>query len=171
MEQWVPYPVEAVFNFFANPENLPPLMPHWQAARIESAHIVPPPPPASSRRTAPRSAAGAGSRMLISFRPVPLMPIRMHWNAEIAEFRWDDHFCDAQLSGPFSYWRHCHHVHAETRQGRPGALVTDDVTYAFPFGVLGDLAYLAGGALQVRSIFLYRQRQLLRLLPKATAAT
>ena len=29
-EQWLPYPVEPVFAFFANPENLPRLMPKWQ---------------------------------------------------------------------------------------------------------------------------------------------
>ncbi|RRA48864.1 SRPBCC family protein [Acidipila sp. EB88] len=167
MHQWVPYAVPAVFDFFANPANLPPLMPRWQAARIDTAELVDPVPAPADRPAAKTPAAGQGSRMLISFRLVPLLPIRMQWDARIVEFAWDDHFCDAQVTGPFAYWRHCHRLHAETRQGAEGTVVTDDVTYAFPLGPLGDLAWLAGGALQVQSLFRYRQRQLLKLLPAA----
>ena len=36
-EQWLPYPRERVFAFFADPGNLPPLMPEWQRARVERA--------------------------------------------------------------------------------------------------------------------------------------
>jgi ligand-binding SRPBCC domain-containing protein len=50
-----------------------------------------------------------------------------------------------------------------------GTSVTDDVTYAFPFGPLGDIANALGGAAQVRSIFRFRQRQLLQLLPQQLA--
>ena len=56
-EQWVPYPREKVFAFFADPANLPPLMPHWQNARVEKAEYVP--PPVSSDATG--FAAGKGS--------------------------------------------------------------------------------------------------------------
>ena len=38
-EQWLPYPVELVFAFFANPQNLPRLMPAWQKARIEEIAV------------------------------------------------------------------------------------------------------------------------------------
>ena len=158
-QQWVPYPVEKVFAFFANPENLPPLMPHWQKARIDSASIVPPPAPRGSG-----NAAGEGTRMTISFRPFPLLPIRMKWDARITAFTWDDHFCDEQLSGPFAYWLHCHRVQAEARAGVQGTLVTDDVTYAMKFGLLGDIANALGGALQMRALFRYRQDQLQKLL-------
>ena len=103
--------------------------------------------------------------MLISFRPVPLLPFRMRWEARIAKFTWDSHFCDEQLSGPFGYWRHCHQVKAAVQDGMEGTSVTDDVTYAFPGGPLGDIANALGGALQVKSIFRYRQQQLLKLLP------
>ena len=164
LEQWVPYGLSQVFDFFADPQNLPPLMPRWQAARIDRATIVAPGERGGVGRGVPGSAAGEGSRLLISFRPVPLSPVRMHWDARIAEFAWDDHFCDEQVTGPFGYWRHCHRVREETRDGVRGTTVTDAVTYAFPFGPLGDVAYLLGGALQVRSLFRYRQRQLLKLL-------
>ena len=165
MQQWVPYALEDVFDFFADPRNLPPLMPKWQAARIDRETIVAPPVFSRARQNAPGRAAGAGSRLLISFRPVPFSPVRMHWDARIAEFAWDDHFCDEQVTGPFGYWRHCHRVREESRGGVRGTSVTDAVAYAFPFGVLGDAAYGLGGALQVRALFRYRQRQLLKLLP------
>ena len=169
LQQWVPYRLSDVFNFFANPGNLPPLMPRWQAARIDNSTIVAPPSPPSTREAAPGNAAGAGSRLLISFRPIPFSPVRMRWDARIAEFAWDDHFCDEQVSGPFGYWRHCHRMREQTRDGVRGTSVTDAVTYAFPFGPVGDAAYALGGALQVRSLFHYRQRQLLKLLPASIA--
>ncbi len=170
LEQWVPYPLSDVFDFFANPDNLPPLMPRWQAARVDRVSISAPPPAPHSRPASQTQAAGPGSRLLITFRPAPMLPLRMRWDAQIAEFVWDDHFCDVQLSGPFGYWRHCHRVREQTRDGVPGTSVTDDVTYAFPLGILGDFAYLLGGAAQVRSLFHYRQQQLLKLLPAQLSA-
>lgn len=169
MHQWVPYRLEDCFDFFANPQNLPPLMPAWKQARIDSAALASPPPAPEGRQAPWHQPAGAGSQMMISFRPVPLLPLRMKWDARIVEFGWDDHFCDEQATGPFAYWRHCHHIHAEERDGVAGTSVTDDVTYAFPFGPLGDIANALGGAAQVRSIFQFRQRQLLRLLPQQLA--
>ena len=41
--QWVPYPPAQVFAFFSDPQNLPPLMPAWQKARIEHAFLAAPP--------------------------------------------------------------------------------------------------------------------------------
>ena len=43
-DQWVPFPVELVFAFFANPSNLPHLVPAKQKARIEDLRLQPPPP-------------------------------------------------------------------------------------------------------------------------------
>ncbi len=169
MQQWVPYPLSDVFNFFADPKNLPPLMPGWQATSIEAETIFSPPPPPRTRQSPAGHAAGRGSRMLISFRPVPFSPVRLHWDAYIAEFAWDDHFCDEQVRGPFGYWRHCHRVREEFRRNVRGTVVVDDVTFAFPLGLLGDAAYAAGGALQVRALFRYRQRALLKVLSGSLA--
>ena len=165
-EQWIPFPVAQVFAFFANPDNLPPLMPSWQKARIDTASILPPAAP--PRHHASTQAAGVGSRMLISFRPVPFAPVRMQWDARIAEFAWDHHFCDEQLSGPFAYWRHCHRLRVEDRGGESGTVVTDDVTYEMKFGPLGEIGNMLGGSLQMQSLFHYRQRQLVKLLTAAT---
>ena len=159
-QQWLPLPLEQVFLFFADPRNLPPLMPPWQRARIEEATLVPPPPrPASVVSVPPRAViAGAGTRMAISFRAFPLSPVRIPWEAEITEFVWNDHFCDTQHRGPFRYWLHCHRLEEATRDGQPGTLLTDHLTYEFPLGPLGDLANVLGGQAQIRSIFEYRHR-------------
>ena len=39
--QWLPYAVESVFAFFANPANLAKLHPEWQQARIDEIELHP----------------------------------------------------------------------------------------------------------------------------------
>ena len=96
-EQWVPYLTERVFAFFADPANLPPLMPGWQRARVEKATYVAAPAPPLATTTG--TAAGEGSLITISFRPIPCLPLRLEWDAHITEFRWNDFFCDQQRRG------------------------------------------------------------------------
>jgi ligand-binding SRPBCC domain-containing protein len=156
-EQWLPHPVPLIFAFFANPANLPCLMPAWQKARIEEAAIVPPPRPTDAPKVI---AAGPGSRITLSFRPIPYSPIRVPWEAEITEFTWNDHFCDRQLRGPFAYWNHCHRVHPETRNNTSGTIITDQIEYEFPFGPLGELAHTIALRRQVAYMFNYRQTKL-----------
>lgn len=164
-EQWVPYPIDLVFAFFANPENLPRLMPRWQKARIEEATFSPPPPFPSGTHPYPGIAAGAGTRMTISFRPFPFSPVRVPWDAEITEFTWNEHFCDIQHRGPFAFWRHCHRLAAQTRDSKPGTLIRDEVEYEMKFGALGELAGRIGATWQFKSIFHYRQQRTSQLLP------
>jgi ligand-binding SRPBCC domain-containing protein len=163
-EQWVPVPVDRVFAFFADPLNLPRLLPPWQDARIDSLELQPPEGGSKSQ------AAGRGSRILLSFRPVPLSPIRLRWLALIDEYTADHHFCDLQVTGPFRYWRHCHLVSPEMHGEIAGTRVTDVVDYQWPGGgSAGSAIDLLGGRLKIRQLFHYRQRRLLRLLRKETA--
>jgi ligand-binding SRPBCC domain-containing protein len=164
-EQWLPYPVDLVFVFFANPENLPRLMPAWQKTRIEETSLAPPPPIASEPSGL---AAGAGTKLKISFRPFAYAPIRISWNAEISEFVWNNHFCDQQVRGPFAYWHHCHHVQPQRRtndSGIPvfGTLLNDEVEYELPLGKLGDIADTIINW-QLRKTFAYRHSRTLELL-------
>ena len=161
-EQWVPYLREQVFAFFADPANLPPLMPAWQRARVEKAHYVPPAASASPART--RLIAGQGSLISISFRPVPFVPFRLGWDAYIAEFHWNDSFCDEQKKGPFRYFRHCHSIREEDRGAVQGSVVRDAVAYELPMGVLGDLANKLAVSSQMQMLFRHRQKMLTKLL-------
>src|ERR1700750_3007683 len=115
--QWVPFPVELVFAFFANPNNLPHLTPKWQRARVEELSLVPPPARPLAADPALRfqsPAAGAGSELSISMRLLRGLRMRAGWQLTIAEFAWNDHFTDVLLKGPFKSWRHMHRIVHET---------------------------------------------------------
>jgi ligand-binding SRPBCC domain-containing protein len=159
-EQWVPYPRDRVFAFFANPANLPPLMPRWQRARVEKV--------VSSYEAGNLGfAAGLGSVITISFRPIPLLPLRLEWDAYITEFQLNDFFCDEQRRGPFHYFHHCHRVWGEVRHGITGAVISDALEYELPLGPLGDFANMLGMKRQIRALFAHRQRMLPLLLARS----
>lgn len=168
-EQWVGYPVELVFAFFANPANLPHLMPRKLETRIEDARIEPPPPRPVAQEASRRFlsvAAGVGSEILISFYPIPWVPRRVSWLATITEFEWNSYFCDAQVRGPFTAFQHRHGIQAEFRDGQEGTLVSDVVEYELPYGWLGRI----GGALvrrQLAGSFAYRLKRLPEILAAA----
>ena len=161
-EQWVPFPVPLVFAFFADPANLPALMPPQMKARVDSSQIVPL-PSVGARQRNESVAADTGSEILISFRPVPWLPLRVSWRARIVEFAWNHHFIDEQISGPFASFRHRHGVVAEKRDGVDGSLVTDEIEYALPGGTFG---LLGAGIVRRRleTSFAFRQKKLPQLL-------
>lgn len=164
--QWVPYPVELVFAFFANPANLPHLMPPRLETRIEDARMQPPPARPLAADPARRFlsvAAGVGSEILISFYPVRWFPKRVSWMARITEFEWNSHFCDEQIRGPFDAFQHRHGIQAETRNGVEGTLVTDEIDYSLPFSLIGQLG---SGMVrrQLEQSFAHRQQRLPEIL-------
>ncbi len=164
--QWVPYPVELVFAFFANPANLPHLMPTPLETRIEDARIVPPPPrplPADLSRRFKSVAAGTGSEIMISFYPIPWVPRRISWQVVIVEFEWNSHFVDAQVRGPFTAFQHRHGIEAQFRDGAEGTLVSDAVEYELPYGLIGRIGAVMVRR-QLRRAFVYRQKRLPEIL-------
>jgi ligand-binding SRPBCC domain-containing protein len=171
-EQWLPYPVEHVFAFFANPANLPRLMPTGLDTRIEKLQIeelqIEPASAQNELSPTPSATAGAGSRILISFRPVSWLPLRVRWLARITEFAWNNpsgqgHFCDEQVRGPFASFRHCHRIEAETHDSREGTRVIDAIEFTLPLGWLGRIGE---GAVrrQLAASFAFRQQRLEELL-------
>lgn len=166
---WVPFPVELVFAFFANPSNLPHLMPPAQQARIEDVRMVPPPPrpvAADPARRFRSVAAGVGTEIIISFRPLAWLSQRVGWTARIVEFEWNSHFADEQIKGPFKQFHHRHGIVAETRDGIEGTVVTDSIDYALSGGIFGKLAQ---GIVrkQMESAWSYRQKRLPEILAVA----
>lgn len=168
--QWVPFPVELVFAFFANPANLPHLMPKWQQSKIESSRYITPPARPIALDPALRfqsPAAGTGSEIAVSFRPIPGIGFRVGWLARITEFVWNSHFCDEQLKGPFALWKHCHRIEPEARDGVAGTLISDQVEYSLPLGALGAMGNGLFVRRQLEKTFAYRQSELERILPIA----
>ncbi len=163
---WVPYPVELVFAFFANPSNLSHLMPPQVQARIEDVRLEPPPPRPMAPDPARRYksiAAGEGSEILFSFYPVKWLPQRVSWTARIVEFEWNSHFIDEQVGGPFAKFRHRHGIEAQLRNGIEGTQVTDSIRYALPGSVFGNIAAVNVWN-QLEKSFDFRQKRLPEIL-------
>ena len=164
--QWLPYPVESVFAFFANPANLPKLQPGWQQARIDEIELH----PASRNGKASLEAtiaAGRGTRMTLSFRPTPLSLIRVSWVALVEDFHWNERFCDRQIEGPFRYWRQCHRVQAwqSEKTGEHGTLLIDTIEYELRLGGLfGQFANRIAVRRMLENIFEHRHRRAEELL-------
>lgn len=164
-EQWVAFPVEQVFLFFANPENLPRIMPPSLGTRIENLRLVSPgPAQESGTLSAERSLAGVSSEIVTSFRVVPFLPFRKIWTARITEFQWNGYFVDVQARGPFRSWTHRHEVRPEVRDGIAGTSVRDQIEYEIGFGFMGALAQTLFVRQQMKTMFARRQSVLERLL-------
>jgi ligand-binding SRPBCC domain-containing protein len=99
-EQWVARPLKSVFRFFSDPNNLPQLMPSAQDVHIVALRLVE--APCGQREGI--VAADVGSEIVISLRPVPLLPLRVQWTARIVEYAQDEAFADEQVSGRFRRW-------------------------------------------------------------------
>jgi ligand-binding SRPBCC domain-containing protein len=161
-EQWVPFPIEHVFAFFSNPENLPRIMPAASGTKLIALNRMPAPTPPTG--AASGKAAGVGSTIVTSFRVVPFLSLRAQWIARITEFEWNHYFGDVQDKGPFQRWHHRHEFQAETRDGVAGTLVRDVIDYDVGFGLLGGIAHALFIRRQMEHTFAQRQHTLPGLL-------
>lgn len=161
---WVPFPVARVFAFFSDPENLPRLMPPETRTKVDGFQFVAPPPTPDKDAISLHHAAGVGSIIDTSFRPVRFLSWRRKWTAAITEFEWNDHFADVQQKGPFKSWHHRHEFLSDNRNGFNGTLVRDVIEYEVGFGPLGTLANSLFIDRQMRHIFAHRQKVLPELL-------
>jgi ligand-binding SRPBCC domain-containing protein len=162
-DQWVPVVIEKVFLFFANPSNLPRIMPPDSGTELAALRLAHPP---GSTAPVPNldSLAGVGSEIVTSFRPVTFLPFRAQWIALITEFEWNHHFADIQKKGPFNQFHHRHEFTPETRGGVSGTTVRDVIQYDPGFGLLGNLAQKLFIAPSMKRMFEYRQSRLEILL-------
>lgn len=161
-EQWVPVPIEKVFEFFSDPDNLPRLMPAASATRLSALNRAPAPP--SPTGTSAPKAAGVGTTIVTTFRVFPRLPFRSKWIARITEFEWNHHFADVQDRGPFKNWHHRHEFSTEVRSGTNGTTVRDQIEYEVGFGPLGQLVDSLFVRRQMSRTFAERQSKLPQLL-------
>jgi ligand-binding SRPBCC domain-containing protein len=166
-EQWIAVPIEAVFRFFANPENLPRIMPPSSGTRLERVNLV---PPAEAPSGAPveRFVAGVGSEIITSFRVIPYLPFRRKWIARITEFEWNRYFADVQQEGPFKSFHHRHELRVEERGGKLGTVVRDAIDYEIGFEVFDPVANLFVSR-QLLGTFQFRQRMVAGILAPAAS--
>jgi len=165
-EQWAPIAIEKVFLFFANPSNLPRIMPPETGTELAALKLVPPHTIPTKQPVIANlnTLAGVGSEIVTSFRPLTFLPFRAQWIALITEFEWNHHFADIQKKGPFKRFQHRHEFSVETRNGVSGTTVRDVIEYDPGSGALGDLAQRLLIAPSLKQTFEYRQKMLEKLL-------
>lgn len=135
-EHWIPRPLEEIFTFFGNAENLERITPPWLNFQILSRRPI-------------QMAVGARIVYQMRWHGVP-----MRWTTEIVEWKPPFGFVDSQLKGPYRLW---HHSHSFTTQ-RNGTLMKDLVRYELPFGWLGRIAHALTVRRNLAEIFDYRFR-------------
>lgn len=132
---WVSTPIDDVFPFFADAQNLQALTPSWLHFQILT------PPPIEMR---------PGS--LIEYR-ISLHGLPMSWLTEITDFTPPVRFVDQQLRGPYRTWIHTHYF--EPRDG--GTQLTDEVE----FDMFGASLVAPFIRYDLRKIFTHRHQALL----------
>ncbi len=162
-EQWIAAPLSRVFAFFADPRNLPRIMPPRQGAELVKLNLVPPRFPADQIPANAEHMAGIGTEIVFKFRAIPYLPMHEKWTALITDFVLNQYFSDMQKQGPFRRWEHTHSFEAKTIDGCEGTLIRDVVQYEVGFGVIGRMLEKLMFQRMLRTTFEYRKRALVRI--------
>jgi ligand-binding SRPBCC domain-containing protein len=135
----LPLPIERVFDFFADAQNLERITPPFL-----KFHIVSPTP----------ITMGRGVRIRYRLR---LHGLPIGWESEITAWEPPHRFVDLQRRGPYRFWRHEHRF----RQTENGTEISDRVDYAVFGGSIINSLFVEP---DIRKIFAYRTARLERLL-------
>lgn len=134
-ETFLPLPIESVFEFFSNAENLEVITPKDLSFRILT------PTPIEMKKGA-----------LIDYH-LKLNGVPMKWKTEIEAWEPNTRFVDNQIAGPYRRWWHEHRF-AEVEGGTK---MNDRVEYVLPFGPIGELAHMLFVRKKVSGIFAHRE--------------
>ena len=158
---WVPAPIDAVWDFGSNPENLAKITPARYSAKVSA-----------------ESPLSDGQRVTIQMSPYGV-PLPLKWISRLSDVVTTGpkrQFVDIQESGPFHFWRHQHlfeegaaevegsRSQAQIKWRAPGTWVRDRVEYELPFGGLGKLAH-SFVRRDLEKLFAYRQAQFRKIFP------
>lgn len=136
--QLLPAPLNEVFEFHADPNNLLKITPASLNLIVKNPQTV-------------KMATGEKIHYTLKLAGIPLP-----WTSEITWYDPPQGFTDMQIKGPYKVWKHTHHFEAKGDQ----TLVTDNIEYEVPLGMLGRL--FAGKLVerQLMGIFAYRAKVL-----------
>jgi ligand-binding SRPBCC domain-containing protein len=140
--QLIPADVETIWRFFSSPKNLAVITPPYMNFRITSP---------------PEHAIYEGQ--IITYKVSPILGVPLFWMTEIQEVEHHKKFVDIQKKGPYKLW---HHEHTFEQQGN-AVLMTDNVHYELPFGILGDAAHKLFVKKQLEEIFDYRNKKIIEV--------
>lgn len=138
--QTLPAGIEAVWQFFSNPQNLFTMTP--PALNLKT----------TNKADLPQMHPG----QIITYTVKPLLGIPLFWLTEITHVKEQRFFVDEQRRGPYALWHHQHHFMPVAG----GVQMTDLVHYALPFGPLGTLAHSLLVKEELRKIFTFRYHKI-----------
>ena len=133
--QLIRKPLRDVFAFFERPENLEIITPKSLSFKILSPKPI-------------QMKDGAVIDYTIRIFGIPLK-----WRTIILEYKPPHYFIDEQAKGPYAHWYHKHSFE-ETLEGTQ---MIDEVDYALPFGILGEIAHVFFVKRDLKRIFDYRE--------------
>lgn len=137
-EQWIARPIDEVFAFFADAQNLEKITPPWLGFKILSMSTN-------------SISAGTVIRYRLRLHGIPL-----HWRTDIREWSPPHCFVDEQTKGPYQRWRHTHRFEVCGNRTK----MIDEVQYSLPFGVFGRIVHAVKVRRDVSRIFDYRRLQI-----------
>jgi len=138
-QQCIPVSIEDIWAYFCNPENLNELT-----------------PPDMSFEIIHGGQEDMYPGQLIEYRVEFVRGFKSRWLTEIAHVRQQSYFVDEQRIGPYQFWYHEHlFTTLET-----GVKMEDRVTYALPFGIMGDIVHWAWVKRRLNQIFSYRHQKI-----------
>ena len=141
MEQWVPRPIDEVFAFFGDAQNLELLTPPYLRFKVLGS-----------------STKSLQAGTLIDYK-LQLHGIPFRWQSLIGEWNPVTNFSDTQIRGPYKKW---HHTHTFIEQNG-GTLIRDHAVYRLPFGVPGDTVAYPFVKKDLEKIFSYRYAKVRKL--------
>lgn len=146
-ETELPIPLVEAWDFFSSPLNLAKITPAEMNFLITSDFK-------------PDTKMYPG--MLIAYKVSPVFGIKMNWVTEITHVKEHEYFVDEQRTGPYAIWHHEHHF----KPIKGGVHMTDILTYAIPFGIIGQMANSILVDSEVKKIFSYREVAIEQLFGK-----
>jgi uncharacterized protein (TIGR01777 family) len=136
VSQWIPAPLEKVFAFFSDVNNLEKLS-----------------PPVFNFKVQKKSTEQIMSGTLIDYKlKIHGVPIR--WRTQIEKWSPPHMFSDSQMQGPYTRW---HHSHTFEPIGH-GTLMKDHIHYRLPLGVVGRIFGLWLVKKDLSTIFTHRRK-------------
>lgn len=135
-KQILPISLDEAWGFFSSPNNLSKITPREMGFKI--LYI------SGGAKTYPGQ--------LIQYKVKIAPGISVNWVTEITHVREPHYFVDEQRFGPYALWHHQHHF----QEVEGGVVMTDEVNYGIPLGLIGRLANWLFVERQVSAIFDYR---------------
>ncbi len=138
----LPIDISEAWEFFSDPKNLVKITPPDMGFSITN-----------------NPAEDVYSGMIITYKVKPLFNISVNWVTEIVFVDKPNSFIDVQRFGPYKFWHHRHSF----KMAAGGVIMTDEVYYSLPFGIIGSAIHSLLVKKRVHNIFSYRKTKLQKI--------